>query len=269
LLPDYTVAALEDAISILDLLQNYREGAPLAELTRASGMVKNKVFRLLFTLEKHHLVERDEHGRYRLGLHILEYAQHVQIQTTLLEASRPVMDWLVEETRESIFLGVVSGSDALCVAARESPRSVRLYAEIGRRATLHSGGVPKVLFAFLPEQERTVLLDRYFAGESAESGIAANRQVFEERLAHIREQGYAIVIDELDAGAHSVAAPIRDYRGQVVAAISIAGPSDRFTEECIPRYVQLALEAAGQISQALGYAVREPGMRRNGQLTTI
>lgn len=268
-MPDYTVSALEDAISILDLLQNFREGAALAELTRASGMVKNKVFRMLFTLEKHHLVERDEHGRYRLGLRILEYAQHVQIQTTLLEASRPVMDWLVEETRESIFLGVVSGSEALCVAARESPRSVRLFAEVGRRAALHSGGVPKVLFAFLPEQERNALLDRYFAGDSAGLGITVDRQGFEKRLAQIREQGYAIVIDELDTGAHSVAAPIRDYRGQVVAAISIAGPSDRFTEDCIPRYVQLALEAASQISQALGYAVRESGMRRTGQLTAI
>lgn len=268
-MPDYTVAALEDAISILDLLQNYREGASLAELTRASGMVKNKVFRLLFTLEKHHLVERDERGRYRLGLRILEFAQHVQIQTTLLEASRPIMDWLVDETRESIFLGVVSGTDALCVAARESPRSVRLYAEIGRRAALHSGGVPKVLFAFLPERERTSLLDRYFAGDPAELGITTDRQAFEKRLAHIREQGYAIVIDELDAGAQSVAAPIRDYRGQVVAAISIAGPSDRFTDDCIARYVQLALEAAGQISQALGFAVREPGMRRTGQLTAM
>jgi Na+-driven multidrug efflux pump len=60
------------------------------------------------------------------------------------------MDQLVRKTGESIFLGIVSAMDALCVAVRESPQSIRLYAELGRRAPLHSGGVPKILFAFMP-----------------------------------------------------------------------------------------------------------------------
>jgi IclR family transcriptional regulator, KDG regulon repressor len=251
-LPDYTLAALEDAIGILELLQCDGKGVSLAQLTKESGLVKNKVFRILFTLEKHHLVERDEAGRYRLGLRFLEFAQHVQTQTTLLDASRPVMDWLVSETEESIFLGVVSGADALCVAARESPRSIRLFAEVGRRAPLHSGGVPKILLAFLPEEERCVLLDRFYA-DAATSAVGMERQALECRLGQIREQGYVLVVDELDQGAHSVAAPIRDHQGQVVAALSIAGPSHRFTPECTQRYIQLVQKATAKISLALGF----------------
>lgn len=249
---DYTVAVLEDSILILELLQNHDEGMTLAQVTQASGFLKNKVFRILYTLEKHHLVGRDESGVYRLGVRFLEFGQSVKKQTTLLDASRNTMDWLVRETGETIFLGVVSGTDALCVAARESPQSIRLYAEVGRRAPLHSGGVPKVLLAYLPDEERRNLLQEF-----AKQGIIS-AAVLEDRLATVRSQGYVVVIDELDYGAHSIAAPIRDYRGRVVAALSIAGPSHRFSEQTVERYIHLVQEAAGQISRALGYRAAEP-----------
>jgi len=246
-LPDYTVAALEDAIHILELLKASTEGVTLAQLTKSSGFVKNKVFRILFTLEKHSLVERDEFGRFYLGTKFLEFGQHVQKQTTLIEASRLVMDNLVQETSESIFLGVVSGTDALCVAARESPRSIRLFAEVGRRARLLEGGVPKVLLAFMSPEERTALLKNTFGLDRAA------QHALEDRLAQIREQDYAVVVDELDLGAHSIAAPIRDHSGRVVAAISVAGPSHRFDEAAITHYVNVVMQAAAQISQELGY----------------
>lgn len=244
---DYTVAVLEDAIQLLELLETSSDGLTLAELTQASGLIKNKVFRLLFTLEKNHLVERDDAGRYRLGLRFVVFGQHIHSQSSLLKASDPVLDWLVEETRETIFLGVVSGTDALCIAVRESPRSIRLFAQLGRRVPLFYGGIPKVLLAFMPDAERAALL-----------GTAPEREALSERLAQIRTDGYAVVVDELDTGAHSIAAPIRDYRGRVIAALSVAGPSHRFNDECVARYVELAQEAAAQVSASLGYKAREP-----------
>jgi len=253
-LVDYTVAVLEDAISILRVLQSRRESMTLAEITAASGFVKNKVFRILYTLEKHHLVERDEQGHYRLGLGLLELAQHVRSQTSLITACQRTLDWLVAETGESIFVGVISGREALCVEARESPQSIRLFAQVGRRAPLHSGGVPKVLLAHLPEAQRRTLIE-HFQRDPGMAGVAIDPQKLEASLALIRQQGYAVIADELDIGAHSIAAPIRDAQGKVIAAISIAGPSHRFTEECIQRYIQLVQEAALEISQALGYCV--------------
>lgn len=244
---DYTVAVLEDAIQLLNLLETSSDGLTLAELTQASGMVKNKVFRLLFTLEKNHLVERNDAGRYSLGLRLLAFGQHIHSQSSLLKASDPVLDWLVEETRETIFLGVVSGTDALCIGTRQSPRSIRLFAQLGRRVPLYYGGVPKVLLAFMPDAERDTLL-----------AAAPEHETLLERLAQIRSDGYAVVVDELDTGAHSVAAPIRDYRGKVIAALSVAGPTHRFNDECVARYIDLVQEAAAQVSESLGYKSREP-----------
>ncbi len=259
---DYTVAVLEDAIYILELLQNHDEGLTLAQVTQASGFLKNKVFRILHTLEKHDLVGRDDAGVYRLGIRFLEFGQSVKKQTTLLDASRHVMDRLVRDTGETIFLGVVNGTDALCVAARESPQSIRLFAEVGRRAPLHSGGIPKVLLAHLPDAERRVLIETF-----TDQGII-NPTALEDRLTQVRTQGYVVVIDELDHGAHSIAAPIRDHRGQVIAALSIAGPSHRFSEQIVERYIGLAQDAAEQISRALGYRAVEHHHNGSRQLQT-
>jgi IclR family transcriptional regulator, KDG regulon repressor len=248
-LTDYTVGVLEDAILILNLLQGQATGLSLAQITEESGFVKNKVFRLLFTLEKHQLVERDNQGRFWLGLRFLEFGQQVQRQTSLLQASEPIMDWLVAETGETIFLGVVNGCDALCVAARESPQSVRLFAEVGRRAPLYSGGVPKVLCAHLAPAARATMLEDLLDDERAS---------LEKTLAEVREAGYVVVADELDMGAHSVAAPIHNHTGEVIAAISIAGPSHRFTPDVIETYIKLVCTAGLQISQALGYVSEAP-----------
>ena len=253
---DYTVAVLEDAIYLLHLLNDNPEGLSLAQITDQSGFVKNKVFRILFTMEKHRMVERNGGGNYFLGSRLLEFGQGIENRTILMEASRAVMDRLVVETRESIFLGVISGTDALCIAARESPRSIRLFAQVGRRAPLHSGGVPKVLLASLPGPEQTTLLDKFFENDThvrLGPDTVMDRPTLEARLRQIWQQGYAIVIDELDKGAHSVAAPIHTHQGQVIAAISIAGPSNRFDAEAIEHYVRLVCAAADRISQALGH----------------
>lgn len=247
---DYTVAVLEDAINVLRIIRDHPEGITLARITERTRMVKNKIFRILYTFEKQGMVSRDAHSVYHLGADLLDFGQHVQSQTVLLEVSRAVMDRLVVETGETIFLGVINGADALCVAMRESPHSIRLFAQVGRRAPLHSGGVPKVLFAFLPAAERARLIEVLIGDEPA---LQAEREALAERLTQIRSDGYVIVKDELDQGAVSVAAPIYNHRGQVVAAISIAGPSVRFNSARIQQYVEMIQDASREISRSMGY----------------
>ena len=253
-MPDYTISVIEDAVSVLETFLNGKQTLTLAQITKSSGLVKNKVFRILSTLEKHRLVNRDEGGNYLLGVRFLAFGQQVQRQTSLLSISQPVMDWLLAETSETIFLGVIDGNEALCIAARESPRSIRLFAQVGRRVPIYCGGVPKVLLAFMPDEVRTALLDNLVL-EPLTPATITDQATLERMLQDIRTQGYAIAADDLDLGAHSIAAPIRDHRGQVIAALSIAGPSTRFTDEQIDRYLPLLQQAVSQISHGLGYSV--------------
>lgn len=255
-MPDYAIAVIEDAICVLEAFLDGQDHLTLAQITKETKLGKNKTFRILSTLAKHRLVERDELGVYRLGIRFLEFGQQVQTQMSLLGASRPVMDWLVQETGESIFLGIMDGAEVLCVDARESRRSIRLFAQVGRRAPLYAGGVPKVLLAFLPQTEREALLATIEL-EPITPYTITDRTVLAELLHQIRRQGYVVTADDLDEGACSIAAPVRDHRGQVVAAISVAGPSERFSEACIKRYVELVLQGAAQISRTLGYQGRQ------------
>ncbi len=249
---DYTVSVLEDAIGILGLLEDQHEGLSLAQLTELSGFVKNKVFRILFTLEKHHFVARDTAGRFHLGLRLFELGQNVQSHNVLIEACQPVLDQLAHETGESIFLGIINGTEALCIDARESPQSIRLFAKVGRRAPLHSGGVPKTLLAHLPDEQRRTILEQ-FARDAQRDSVDFDLEKLETALSLIRRQGYAVVVDELDRGAVSVAAPIRDHRQRVIAALSIAGPSNRFPEDTVQHYIRLVVDATNEISHTLGY----------------
>lgn len=251
-MPDYTIGVVEDAIEVLNAFLNGDEGLTLAEVTTRTNLVKNKAFRILSTLEKHRLVQRDAAGVYRLGVRFLSFGERVRDQVDLLRASAPVMDWLAAETEESIFLGVIDGQEALCIDARESTRSIRLFARVGRRAPLYVGGVPKVLLAYLPDEERKALLSE-IEFESFTPYTVRDSAALEAILCEIREQGYIVTADDLDVGAHSVAAPLFDYTGRVVAAISIAGPSNRFDDEVIERYVELVQEGANRISVMLGH----------------
>ncbi len=256
----YTIAVVEDTIHVLETFLDERERLTLAEVTEIAGLSKNKTFRILSTLEKHHLVERDENGAYRLGVRFLDFGERVRQEMDLLEASGPVMDWLAEETRESVFLGVLDGDEALCVDMRESSQSIRLYAEVGRRAPLFAGGVPKVLLAFMPQAEREAMLDRMELKQITPYTIT-DRQALEDMLVRIRKQGYVVTADDLEEGAHSIAAPIFDHRGRAVAAISVAGPSSRFTNDRIRQFIALVREGTAQVSHNLGY--RDAGIEPN------
>lgn len=256
-MPDYTIAVVSDTIRVLETFLDGRSELGLAEVTRASGLSKNKAFRILSTLERHRLVERHDGASYQLGVRLLEFGQRVQDQLDLLKASRTVLDRLVEETQESIFLGVIDGREALCVDMRESPHSVRLFARVGRRAPLYAGGVPKVLLAFLPDEERRTFL-RDVHPEPITPYTITDRPKLERLLQDIRTRGYLVTSDDLDVGAHSIAAPIRDHQGRVVAAISVAGPSNRFTAERIERYVELIIEGTQEISGRLGHGRSHP-----------
>ena len=225
---DYTIAVVKDTLIVLDLVGSSNKGMTLTEVIDVSELGKNKVFRILHTLQEARMVYKDENGRFHLGMHISELAQNVHVHDLLLDISSPIMDELVDLTQESVFLGVVSEINALCIATRESPRSMRLFARVGIQVPLYTGGVPKVLLANMDAAEREKYLIQ-FEQDSVISAKQINWMKLREILTQIRMAGYSITIDEIDEGAHSITAPIFNSKGQVLAAMSIAnltfGPS--------------------------------------------
>jgi IclR family KDG regulon transcriptional repressor len=163
-----------------------------------------------------------------------------------------VLDELARNTRENTLLVVREDLHAVCIAMHESPQPLRLFAQVGRHVPLHAGGGPKVLLAFAPEEVRRAVLDRPLEGFTSTS--ITDRNKLARTLTEIRQAGFTLSIGELDPDVFSMAAPVRDFTGDVVAALSVAGPLSRLTAAERRRFRKLILDAAEQLSAELGLA---------------
>jgi IclR family KDG regulon transcriptional repressor len=250
----YTIEVVRDACLVLDtFLENHAQS--LSEVTKRTGLNKGKVFRILATLEECRFLRRLPSGDYWLHVHFLEFGRQIMEKLDIVEVSKPILDWLVKETGESAFVSIIDGTEALCVATQESPQRIRLSAEVGRRLPLYAGATPIILLAFASDEERRELLSKIELKPLTPETITDKNKLI-MYLDKIREQGFVVTGEDLDAGARGVAAPIRDLDNQVVASLSVSGVTSRFTEERVSCYVQLVLEGAARISEALGHKSR-------------
>lgn len=228
----------------------------LTELVRRMGLEKNQLYRSLKTLEQAGFVAVDNEGRFALTplLHVLSSASvHTQRQS-IVDVARPYMDELVAETGESVNLFVRAGDFAVCVDRRDSPQLVRLASVLGRAVPLHAGAVPKAMLAFLPDEHRERILTQLDELPAYTDKTVLDPEVLRCELDAIRVQGFSISDEDYDASARGVGVPIFDDRDDVVAGISVGGPSFRVSDASLDVFAQLITRMSVAISQRLGRA---------------
>lgn len=247
----YTVSSVDTALQLLEAIaDNPKIG--VTELAGKTGNTKSQVFRLLYTLESRGYVRKDPSSRtYTLGYQAMYIGEHSKKQINLLEIAQPYLEQLGTLSRENVHLIVREKARSVCIALQESPQDLRLYAQVGRRGPLHAGGGSKVLLAYAPpELQETVLTGPL---EAFTSATITDPQQLRHVLRQIINEGYHIATSDLDEGAFSIAAPIFDYANTVVAALSIAGPVYRLSDEMLANHQQLVMEFSRKISEALGW----------------
>jgi len=254
----YTVAAIAHALDVLSAFERPPHEFGASELARQLGMTKNHVFRVLKTLEERGFVRRVD-DRYMIGMRAFEVGQLAVKRLDVVRVARSVVHSLHSRTGETVHLAVLDPIDleAVCVERIESHHPVRLSAEVGRRFPLHAGACPKLLFAFLPEAEREHVLARGLPAYTHQTATSADE--LRHELEVIRADGFAVGDEDLDVGAAAVAAPIRDWSGQVVAAISVAGPIARVRDALTTTLRDEVIAAAERISAELGYSQARKG----------
>jgi IclR family KDG regulon transcriptional repressor len=241
---DYTIAAIDRALKLLEIVAE-NQNIGLSELARLTGTTKTLAFRTATTLESRGYLLKDPEGRtYSLGYKPLYLGEQMQRQSLLVRIANPVLDHLSARTRENVSMIVRDGLGTICAAIRQSPQPIRLYAELGRQGPLHVGGGPKLLLAFAPDDVQEAVLARTLDAFTPATIVDPKR---------IRSQGYNVSHGDLDPGAFSVAAPIRDHGGRVIASVSVAGPQSRLTRDLEQLYIRMMVEAAGEISAKLGW----------------
>ncbi|MEW6635260.1 MAG: IclR family transcriptional regulator [Actinomycetota bacterium] len=223
------VGVLDKSVALMSYLAT---GGPagLAEVVEGTGIPRPTAYRLLSALEAHGLVAR-RGGRYALGLRLLAWGERAAAETGLVEAARPALLRLRDESGESTQLYVREGDGRVCVASYERATGLRTTVEVGAVLTLERGSAGKVLLAWAED--------------------AGRYDVPEERLEKVRERGWAESVAERERGVASVSAPV--FRGgRVVAAVSVSGPIARLGESPGERLAGVVVAAAREIEAALG-----------------
>lgn len=241
-----------------------REGAlGVSELARRLDLGKSTVHRLLTTLAAEGLIEQDRaSGGYRLGLVVFELGEAVRVHLDLHAAAGPVLASLRDQTRESSQVGVLDGHEVVYVDRLESSQSLRLFTETGRRVPVHCTSSGKVLLAHLPEPGLSAVLERApFTALTPHT--VTEPATLRAELAAVRRRGWAEAVDEREVGLASVAAPVRDVTGRVVAAISIGAPTVRLGAAQRRRLGGVVVEAGEAVSRRLGWSP-ELRARREG-----
>lgn len=248
---DPGVRSVDRAVGILDVLAQggWRTGA---EVARELGVHRSTALRLLGTLERHALVERDTRSaKYRLGRRLPQLASVVTGESDLRTLARPVCEGLAAALGETVTLDVLVGDEIVPIEQATGSTSVVSVNWLGRRTPIHSTASGKVILAFAPEAVRQRLLAAPL--ERSTPHTITDRAGLETQLAAALGDGFARTYEELEVGLDAVAAPVRAAGGEVVAALDVSGPSHRLRADGRPELVQLTRDAAADLSRRLGY----------------
>jgi IclR family KDG regulon transcriptional repressor len=246
-----TIGSLEKALVLIDELARARGDVGVTELAHRLSLSKNQVFRILATLKEYNYVHQTPAKTYRLGSKFFEIGQQMMNQSDLIQATRPLMDWLRDETGETIHLFARDELQAVCIERRESHAAIGLSAQVGRRFLMHAGACPKAILAFQDEAYIDRVVHEFGLPRYTEHTVTT-REELEAQLREIRERGYAESDEDLDPYAYSIAVPLPGPTGRVNTAMSVAGPVHRFTLEHRERAFDLLVEARRRIAESLG-----------------
>lgn len=247
------IQTIDRVIQIMDCFTIDQNELGVREVARLTGLSSSVCGRLMMALRNQGLLFQNQDSRtYSVGPKSLRWAEVYTTNLDIRNVSLPVIHELLVETKETISLYILDGDERLCVERMESAQNVRIVARIGRRLPLYAGSAGKLLLAFLPEKRQEEIISRAQLVPFTTKTITDVNKLRTE-LKKIRKQGFAFSDGEWVEDAAGIAAPIFDMKGDVLAALTISGPSFRFTIEKINFHKDKVLLAAERISFDLGY----------------
>ena len=245
--------SISRAIAILDCFRDIQPELGVREIARQVELHPSTVGRLLVTLTSLGILNQDKDTqKYRMGSKVLRWGAVYTSNMDLRLEARPYMEELHKQTKETIHLDIPDGTTRICIERVESSQSLRWVARIGERKPYYASAGGKVMLAyFSPTLQSEILKNEPI--EQLTAKTTTNLKLLKQEFDLIRDRGYSISEGERVEGVSCVAAPIFDASNKIIGAITISGPTTRFSAKKIQEYGQLLIQATGKISQAMGY----------------
>jgi IclR family KDG regulon transcriptional repressor len=250
------VQTLDRALNIIELLSVENEGIGVTEIGMRLSLHKSTVHRLLNALAQRGYIEKDEkRGNYKLGLKFIEIGSLRLNQIELKTEAVPFLRRLAELVRQPVHLAILRGHDAVYIEKIEPIQSIRMYSQIGKRIPLYCSALGKVLLSGLDKDTYETLIPG-ISFQSFTPNTRTDEGSLRAAVELVRERGWAQDNEEHELGIRCVAAPIHDYTGRIIAAMSIGGDKGVITPERDEENARLVMETAEQISKRMGYIIK-------------
>ena len=249
-----SVQSIDRVLDILETLSAAPQGLTLSDLAAATSLHASTAHRLLASLANRGYVRKDaENGKYRLTLRLYEISRRVSTVLNLFSASKPLLEKLSNDVKEIVHLVERDGNEVVYLHKFEPLlRPISITSSVGLHNPMYCTGVGKSIMAYLPEKEVRAIWDGTQVIPFTPKTITT-WEALQEDLSCVRERGYAIDDEEHDLGVRCMAAPVRNWKGDPVGAISISGPAARMTDDTMAQLVTPLQETAGAISQLMGW----------------
>src|SRR5918997_4116174 len=245
------VQSVDRALSVLEILAAHGE-AGVTEVAAELGVHKSTAFRLVAVLESRGFVEQlADRGKYRLGFGVVRLAGAAAAQLDIAHEGRPICEALAADVEETMNIAILDSDRAVNVTQVRGPAALSTHNWVGQGTPLHATSSGKVLLAYAPDAVRKGVLSKELRRYT--HATITDPETLRQDLDWIVEQGWGATVEEYEVGLSAVAAPVRGADGDVVAAVSVSGPSFRMDAEDFPRIARRVVSGAEELSRRMGF----------------
>jgi IclR family pca regulon transcriptional regulator len=257
------VTAVARALSILEAFDDAHPELGITEIAKKVGLSKTTTFRLIQTLVAYRYLVLAADKKYRLGPHVLYLGLTVLHTMDLRNIASPHLRALSQRCRETVNMAVQDGDDLVYIERIRTQQIVNINLHIGSRLKLYNTAMGRAFLSYQSDSWLRQYIRRTKTDVEARPFLGQGGRKLLQLLETVRKKKYAINDEELVVGLRSVATPVWNAQGEVVAAINIAVPSARVTaKELATSFAPMLIQTSDRISEALGYRV---AYRRSGK----
>lgn len=247
---EYSVKSLARAMRVLECFSVQRPELGVTEIAKMLGMQKSTICNILSTFEKTgYVVQNPETSKYHLGTKILHLSYIVNQHLGMRDIFMPYLHRIAEEAREACYFGILSNDEVLYIEAVYPSHQQQTRNILGERAPLYCTGLGKTMLAHMPQENA----ERVISGELKPytACTICAPAALRDNLEEIRRNGYAVDNMEHEFGVRCVAVPVFGANGQVMAAVSVSGPSPRFDHNAIVRHAEVIMRILQPLQHCL------------------
>ena len=246
------IQVIDRVFDIIELLAEHEAGLGVTEIARRLDLNKTTVHIIVNGILKRGYVEKTSEGLYRLGLKFVAVSSHRLNSIELSTEARPYLMELTNQLGQCCHLAILDGCDAVYIDKVEIARNLRLYSQIGKRIPVYCSALGKSLLIDKEDWKIAEVLQACDYEPLTRKTIRSPQVAFDQ-IMEARITGWTIDDEEHDEGIRCFSAPIYDYTGVIIAAISTSGPSMVYTKDRDEEIANLVIDTANQISERLGY----------------